>query len=73
LRKQLTEILNSQQQQNGSTGGEENITDLRIESPTMHKLDKAELQISEQKYSDLQQNVKSYVRRNSLLKEAKKL
>jgi len=47
--------------------------DLIIESPSMNKLDKAELQVQEQKYSDLQADVKKYVRRNSLLKEAKRL
>ena len=47
--------------------------DIRIESPSMNKLDNAELQIKEQKYSDLQNDVKQYVRRNSLLKEARNL
>jgi len=47
--------------------------DIRIESPSMNKLDKAELQIQEQKYSDLQADVKKFVRRNSLLKDAQHL
>jgi hypothetical protein len=52
---------------------EDDQVDIRIESPSMNKLDNAELQIQEQKYSDFQNDVKKYVRRNSLLKEAKNL
>jgi hypothetical protein len=39
----------------------------------MEKIDNAELQIKEQKYSDIQDQVVNYVRRNSLLKDAKNL
>lgn len=33
--------------------GEEDTVDIRIESPSLNKLDNAELAIQEQKYSDL--------------------
>lgn len=59
------------QQQEGDEGEEH--VDIRIESPSMNKLDNAELQLKEQSYSGLQADVKKYVRRNSLLKDAKNL
>lgn len=53
--------------------GEGDSVDIRIPSPSINKLDNAELQIKEQKYSDLQNDVKKFVRKNSLLREAQEL
>lgn len=52
LQKQLTDLMNNQN--TAGTGEEEETVDIRIESPTMNKLENAELQINEKKYSDLQ-------------------
>ena len=65
LQKQLTDLQNE-------NAGEDQVN-IRLSSPTMNKLDNAELQIKEQQYSDLQDQVVNYVRRNSLLKDAKNL
>lgn len=54
LQKQLTELLENQNQM-ASTGGDGNEqVNIRVESPSMSKLKNAELQINEKKYSDLQ-------------------
>lgn len=70
MQQQLSDLMNNQA--DAGTGGDEQV-DIRINSPTMKKLDSAELQINEQKYSDLEKEVKKYVRRTSMLKEAQKL
>lgn len=71
LQKQLTNLMNNQNATD--TGGADQQVDIRIGSPTMNKLEDAELQINDQKYKDLQRDVKKYVRRTSMLKEAQKL
>ena len=52
---------------------EDKPVNIRIESPSMNKLENAELAVNEKRYSDLQDNVKNYVRKNSILKEAQNL
>ena len=67
LQKQITHLTNIQE-----NDSEEDIT-RGNESPDAHKLDRANLEVHEQRYSELQGKVVAYVRKNSLLIDAKTL
>jgi hypothetical protein len=73
LKKQTTLI--SSEAPNADTGAEAygDAVNIRVDSPTAKMLDDAELQVKQQSYSELQNQVVDYVRRNSLLKEAQDL
>ena len=75
MQKQLSLLSNKQQL--GGTGAAEDILDeedapvnIRLASPDAKQLENAELQIQDKQYSDLQDQVKSFVKRTSLIKEA---
>ena len=75
LKRQLT-LLQEQQAQLGGTGGDEDILtegdslNIRTSSPDSKRLENAELQIHEQNYSDLKDQVTGFVKQHSLKKEA---
>ena len=73
LKKQTTLI--SSEQPNGDAGVEAygGAVNIRVDSPTAKMLDDAELHVKQQSYSELQNQVVDYVRRNSLLDEARHL
>lgn len=77
LKKQLTR-LQAQQQELGGTGGDDVLHEgdsinIRTASPDAKKLDHADLQIHEQHYSDIQEQVVKFVKQNSLVPEAQNL
>ena len=59
----------------GDTGAaaEGDAVNIRVDSPDARKLEQADLQVQEKRYSELQSKVVDFVRRNSLLKEAQHL
>lgn len=62
LLKQQLSLLSNKQQQYGGTGADDDILDedqvnIRLPSPDARKLDRAELQIQPQHYSDIQEQV----------------
>ena len=78
LQKQLTSMTNGQQNPDTGAADEEDILEegqinIRTASPDARKLDNAELHVEGQGYQELEGKVIDYVRRNSLLKDAKNL
>lgn len=80
LKKQISLFAENnpvQKNAQGDTGAadeeEGSPVNIRVDSPDASKLAKAELQVQEKRYSELQSKVVDFVRRNSLLKEAKAL
>lgn len=75
IKQQLSKLSKASAAENdyqGDTGGMEPV-DLRVESPDAKKLDKAELQIKDQQFIQIEEKVINYVRRNSKLKAARYL
>ena len=68
LQKQITHLTNIQENDTDSDAGNRTLTN---QSPT--HLDNANLEVHEQRYSELQGKVVDYVRRTSLLADAKTL
>jgi len=65
--------LLTEQQKKSSTTSEvkdEGLANVRLSSPDAKQLKNAELHVKEKQFSDLQDKVINFVRRNSLLKEA---
>ena len=84
LQKQVTSLAEKEEQNRlaaAGTGSKDQIFDdeegesvnIRIESPDAKRLENAKLEIGEKQFSDLEDKVKKYVRRTSLLKEAQDL
>ncbi len=75
LQKQISLFTDKQMQMNnqGDTGAaaDGDAVNIRVNSPDARKLAQADLQVQEKRYSELQSKVVDFVRRNSLLKEAK--
>ena len=67
LQKQITHLTNIQENDSDDDNYRGN------ESPDAHKLDRANLEVHEQRYNELQGKVVDYVRKNSLLVDAKTL
>jgi len=69
LQKQITHLTNIDEANEHETPSNTR----GLESPDAHKLDRANLEVHEKRYSELQGKVVDYVRKNSLLADAKTL
>lgn len=68
LQKQITHLTNIEEGHDEDTPNQ-----TRLDSPDARGLDRAELEVHEKRYSELQGKVVDYVRKNSLLADAKTL
>ena len=82
LRQQVSLLSNKQQQQRGLAGKDAIMEDdepnesVNLEfgaSPDAQRLSNAALQVNEQRFSEIEDQVKQFVRQNSLLKDAKNI
>ena len=63
--------ISQKNKQNPDDFGES--TNIRIDSPDAHRLNKAKLKVGEDQMREVQDEVIQFVRQNSLLKDAQKL
>jgi len=72
LQTQISQLAENRKADTGAahTEDDQSPVNIRVDSPDAKKLEQAELQVQEKRYSELKGNVVEFVRRNSLLKDA---